>query len=261
VRKTWINRGTQHGVTERDAANASTERWENQLESGISVETMDLPLDKYDIITFAKDDSDRFQQLVSYLCPRDQEIMLLYAVLQKRPTDLSILFGKAGHRAEEDVHKAAHKLAGLIEFGAEPPIAAIEPVLVRSSLETFGGHSFAACLWQYARTRNFREVEKLIGRRGLRQQMFRVFKQLHAKPGREEGLLAGWILWLVGGSDPHGTGWIKRRRSGAEHKLGPTVFRSDAVPYGDTWLTDHDRKRGCKCERQGGAAKVKEQRS
>ena len=191
-----------------------------------SVETVISPTDKYEISNFARDDYPRFLELVSHLSPRDQEIMICFAVLQKPPTDLSILFGKAGHRAEEDLHKAAHKLAGLIEFGPLPEIGRIASVLNYHALSGFHDHSLAACIWQYARTRDFSEVARLIGARGLRQQMLRTFKILHATEGRDEGLLAGWILWLVDGSDPRGKGWRKRKRSGREHKLGPTVFHS-----------------------------------
>ena len=205
---------------------------EIDIADGISVETRGDALDKYEIAHFARDNFPRFRELVNYLSPRDQEIMLCFAVLQKRPTDLSILFGKAGHRAEEDLHKAAHKLAGLIEYGPEPPIARLEAVLCRHAIADFGGHSMAACLWQYARCRDFTEMARLLGTKGLRQQMLRVFKILHAAPGREEGLLAGWILWLVADANEHGKGWRKRRRTGREHKLGPTVFRTDAIPFG-----------------------------
>lgn len=191
-----------------------------------SIETLGPAIDKYEIANFCRDDWPRFVSLVNLLSPRDQEIMLLFAVLQKRPTDLSILFGKAGHRAEEDLHKAAHKLAGLIHFGPQPEIAALDNILVRHSLQSFGNHSLAACMWQYARTRDFTEVTRLIGQRGLRQHMLRIFKLLHGTDGRDEGLLAGWILWLVDGSNPHGRGWRKRKRTGREHKLGPVSFRT-----------------------------------
>jgi hypothetical protein len=197
-----------------------------------SIETLGPAIDKYDIANFARDDFPRFLSLVAHLSPRDQEIMLCFAVLQKRPTDLSILFGKAGHRAEEDLHKAAHKLSGLLEFGPLPNLERLAAILSRCGRSEFGCHSFAACIWQYARCRDFAEVSRLIGQRGLRQQMLRAFKILHASEGREEGLLAGWILWLVDGSDPQGKGWRKRKRGSREHKLGPTVFRSDAIPYG-----------------------------
>jgi hypothetical protein len=197
-----------------------------------SIETLGPAIDKYDIANFARDDFPRFLSLVEHLSPRDQEIILCFAVLQKRPTDLSILFGKAGHRAEEDLHKAAHKLAGLIEFGPSPEITSLDGILSRQQLDGFGHNHFAACLWEYSRTRDFGHLSRLIGQRGLRQQMLRAFKVLHASEGREEGLLAGWILWLVDGSDPQGKGWRKRKRGSREHKLGPTVFRSDAVPYG-----------------------------
>jgi|HubBroStandDraft_6_1064221.scaffolds.fasta_scaffold00605_6 hypothetical protein len=198
-----------------------------------SIETLGPALDKYEIADFARDDWPRFAELVNLLNPRDQEIMLLYAVLQKRPTELSILFGKAGHRAEEDLHKSAHKLAGLAEFGPIPSIDRIDAVLKRAELAAFGNHSLGACLWQYARCRDFAECATLMGHSGLRQHMLRTFKQLHATNGREEGLLAGWILWLVDGSDPHGKGWRKRKRGTKDYKLGPTVFRSQAVAYGD----------------------------
>jgi hypothetical protein len=194
-----------------------------------SVETIIQPIDKYGIHNFAHDDFPRFCELVELLSPRDAEIMYLFGVLQKRPTDLSILFGKAGHRAEEDLHKAAHKLAGLIEFGPLPDIGHIDRILQHSELSRFHSHSLAACLWQYARERDFDSIQRLIGCRGLRQEMLRAFKKLHATEGREEGLLAGWILWLVDGSNPHGKGWRKRKRTGREHKLGPTVFRDNSA--------------------------------
>lgn len=201
--------------------------WEQGIErDNASIETHIVPLDKYELSNFARDDFPRFYELVNHLSPRDAEIMLCFAVLQKRPTDLSILFGKAGHRAEEDLHKAAHKLAGLAEFGISPAIERIDSILRRQGLHLFGQHNFAACLWQYARCRDFGELSKLIGARGSRQQMLRASKILHAAPGREEGLLAGWILWLVDGSDPKHPGWRKRRRGGRENKLGPTVFRT-----------------------------------
>jgi hypothetical protein len=178
----------------------------------------------YDIITFARDEFPRFLSLVDLLSPRDAEIMLCFAVLKKRPTDLSILFGKAGHRAEEDLHKAAHKLAGLVEFGPLPEIRTLDEILRRCFLSQFGRHSLAACLWEYARCRDFAKLSSLAGP-GLRQYMLRVFKILHASTGRDEGLLAGWILWLVDGSDPHGKGWRTRKRQGYG-VLGPTVFRT-----------------------------------
>ncbi|HWU44088.1 MAG TPA: hypothetical protein VN132_11640, partial [Bdellovibrio sp.] len=58
--------------------------------------------DDYNIPQFARDDPRRFLELVEHLNPRDQEMLICYALLGKRPTDLSILFGKAGHRAEEN---------------------------------------------------------------------------------------------------------------------------------------------------------------
>jgi hypothetical protein len=189
-----------------------------------SIEALGPALDKYQLADFARDDFPRFLSLIDLLSPRDAEIMLCFAVLQKRPTDLSILFGKAGHRAEEDLHKAAHKLAGLVEFGTSPEVGRLDEILRRQGLHLFSQHSLAVCLWQYSRCRDFGELSKLCGTRGFRQQMLRCFKILHAAPGREEGLLAGWILWLVDGSDPKGKGWRKRKRSGREHKLGPTTF-------------------------------------
>lgn len=227
------------------------EEWKHGIEHTTgSVETFAHPLDKYDIGAFAQDDPQRFMQLVQYLSPRDQEIMLLFAVLQKRPTDLSILFGKAGHRAEEDLHKAAHKLAGLAAFGAEPKIETLESLLHRNGLATFGAsHSLAACVWQYARTRDFATVSSLVGQRGLRQSMLRAFKALHAAEGREEGLLAGWILWLVDGSDPKGKGWRKRRRGSRDRKLGPTVFRTHGPDMEQLQASRSATQRGGRAQR------------
>src|ERR1700690_1853527 len=112
------------------AAAYSSDLWQSgQFPDTLSLETHSQPTDKYEIAHFARDDWPRFSELVNLLSPRDSEIMLLYAVLQKRPTDLSILFGKAGHRAEEDLHKAAHKVAGLINFGPLPDIGTIEGIL------------------------------------------------------------------------------------------------------------------------------------
>jgi hypothetical protein len=213
---------TKHSGFQRTGDDAfGSEAWEEKLSYASALTP---PLDKYDIATFARDDPRRFLELVQHLSPRDQEIMLCFAVLQKRTSDLSVLFGKAGHRAEEDLQKAAHKLAGLAEFSELPNIERIGEILKRQGLETFNAHSLAPCIWQYARCRDFAEVSRLIGGRGLRQHMLRAFKILHAAEGREEGLLAGWILWLVDGSDPKGKGWRKRKRGGREHKLGPTVF-------------------------------------
>ena len=219
---------TKHSEYQRTGNDAfAFGRWQGgDLAFMGSVEALESPIDKYDIATFAHDDFPRFMALVEHLSPRDQEIILCFALLQKRTTDLSILFGKAGHRAEEDLHKACHKLAGLAEFGTSPPIELIAKILERGGLGLFHGHSFAACLWQYERTRDFGSLASLIGGRGLRQQMLRAFKVLHAAQGREEGLLAGWILWLVDGSDPKGKGWRKRKRGSREHKLGPTTFRT-----------------------------------
>jgi hypothetical protein len=168
--------------------------------------------------------------------------VICFAILQKGPTQLSILFGKAGHRAEEDLHKAAHKLAGLIAFGPLPAIPRLDEILGRHDLERFGQHSFGACCWQYARHRDFAEMYRLLGHRGLRQQMLRAFKQLHAANGRDEGLLAGWLLWLVDGSDPKSRGWRKRKRCGREHKLGPLVFRTLGDSVGE--LTPRATGRG-----------------
>jgi len=207
---------------------ADWERGENY--SGIgSIETLGEAIDKYEIRDFARDDPQQFHELINHLSPRDQELMLCFAVLQKGPTDLSVLFGKAGHRAEEDLHKAAHKLAGLIALGPLPRVEAINQILERQNASRFRGHSLAACIWQYARCRDFSEVSRLIGARGLRREMLRTFKTLHAAEGRDEGLLAGWILWLVDGSDPHGKGWRKRKRTGIQYKLGPTVFRAEGI--------------------------------
>jgi hypothetical protein len=214
-----------------------------------SIETLGPPVDKYEIANFAADDPKRFHELVELLSPRDQEIILLFAVLQKRPTDLSILFGKAGHRAEEDLHKAAHKLAGLIEFRELPDPERISRILRRRNLETWGVHSFALALWQYARSRDFTELSRLIGVRGLRQQMLRTFKILHASDGREEGLLAGWILWLVDGSDPHGKGWRKRKRGTREHKLGPTTFKTMRVDVDELQAARRADQRGGRAQR------------
>lgn len=216
-------------VLKRDEEAFAIHHWDESefSHSAVSVETLDSPIDKYDIINFAHDDYPRFMELVQHLSPRDQELVICFALLQKRLTDLSILVGKAGHRAEEDLHKACHKLAGLAAFGPEPKIETLESMLHRNRLEAFGEiHSFAACLWKYATCRDFTEVSRTIGRRGLRRHMLRAFKTLHAAEGREEGLLAGWILWLVDGSDPKGKGWRKRKASNVEYKLGPTVFRS-----------------------------------
>ena len=188
-----------------------------------SIETQVQPCDKYGIEHFAQDNPKLFLELVEYLNPRDAEILLCYAYLQKRPTDLSILFGKAGHRAEEDLHKAAHKLAGLIEFGPEPPLERLQTIL---GAEQFAKRDFAACIWQYARCRDFAEMARLCGQPGLRAAMMRLCKKLHAMNSRDEGLLAGWLLWLVDGSNPNGKGWMKRKRCGRENKLGPTVFRT-----------------------------------
>jgi hypothetical protein len=215
------------------------EEFDEEFGSVGPVRRLGCTIDQYCISDFAQDDPERFHQLVSFLCPRDQEIMLCFAVLQKRPVDISRVFGKAGHRAEEDLHKAAHKLAGLVAFGTLPGVDRLDQILRERNLHCFGGHSFAACLWQYARNRDFNQLSRLVGP-GLHQHMLRTFKQLHAKADRESGLLAGWILWLVDGSNPHGKGWRKRKRTGCHYKLGPTVFRSAAVPYGD-YLPDGSR--------------------
>ena len=181
--------------------------------------------DDYNIPQFARDDPQRFLELVEHLNPRDQELLICYALLGKRPTDLSILFGKAGHRAEENLHKAAHKLAGLIEFGALPKLERIRTVLAEIARQRFANLDLHACIWQYARCRDFGYMAKLIGHPGLRQEMLRTFKKLHAHKSREAGLLAGWILWLVDGANAKGAGWAKNKRCG-RYKLGPTVFRT-----------------------------------
>lgn len=191
-----------------------------------SVETWLHPTDKYGIPNFARDDFGRFLSLVEYMNPRDAEIMLCYAVLQKSPTDLSILFGKAGHRAEEDLLKAAHKLAGLIEFGPLPSLDRLDELLHRQGLSNFGAYRLSSCLWRYAQSRDFAEMARLVGSKSLRQHLLRVFKKLHACDGREEGLLAGWILWLVDGANPDGKGWRKRRNSGRLYQIGPRVFHT-----------------------------------
>ena len=185
----------------------------------------------YNIPQFAADDPKRFLELIEYLNPRDQEMLICYALLGKRPTDLSILFGKAGHRAEENLHKAAHKLAGIIEFGALPEIARITPLVAAVSSNRFGKSDLAIAIWQYARCRDFNFMARLLGMPGLRQEMLRTFKRLHAAKGREAGLLAGWILWLVDGANPRGAGWAKNKRNG-RYRLGPTVFRTFKAEVG-----------------------------
>lgn len=222
--------------TERRGPYSRTERaafsfWQSGHEpETLSVETHPWPVDKYGLAHFAQDDPQRFFSLLEHLSPRDQEILICFAILQKGPTDLSILFGKAGHRAADDLQKAAHKLAALAEFGPLPPVTRIAAILERHSADRFGERvSLSACLWQYARCRDFAELSSLIGERGLRQQMQRVCKMLHELPGREEGLLAGWILWLVDGSNPSGRGWLKRRTRGNKRKLGPRAFHSSEL--------------------------------
>lgn len=54
--------------------------------------------------------------------------MLVKVYGNKRLPEISTLFGKAGHRAEEDLHKAAHKLAGLAEFRDLPDIHRISAI-------------------------------------------------------------------------------------------------------------------------------------
>lgn len=207
------------------------ERWEQGQDAALtgSVETLGQPIDKYEIANFAKDDPEQFIALMEHLAPRDAEIMLCFAVLDMRPTDISALFGKAGHRSQEDVHKAAHKLAGLIEFGPLPTVERIHAVLEQHALTDFAEHAFAPCVQQYAQKRDFKQVTRLIGQRGLRRQMLRAFKALHASKGRDAGLLAGWLLWLVDGSSHSGQGWRTRQRGGRQFKLGPTVFRTPNV--------------------------------
>lgn len=181
-------------------------------------------IDAYELCDFARDDFPRFAELLQHMSARDAEILYCFAVLRMRATDLSVLFGKAGHRAEEDLHKAAHKLAGIIAFGVSPEIERIDTILQRHTLDRFGKHSLSACLWEYSRTRDFQQLARLLGHRGFRQHMLRVFKQLHASDDREAELLAGWILWLVDQSDPNGKGWKKPKRSAHIRKLGPTSF-------------------------------------
>lgn len=188
------------------------------------------PDQEYNIPQFARDDPARFLELVEHLNPRDQEMLILYALLQKRPTDLSILFGKAGHRAEENLHKAIHKLAGLVEFGSLPALDRIQPIIARLDCR-FGRNDLGAAIWEYARVRDFGKMARLLGHSGLRAEMFRIFKRLHAASGRDAGLLAGWILWLVDGANPRGKGWAKNKRTG-RYKLGPTVFRTFQTDIG-----------------------------
>lgn len=204
------------------AATATPSARTPELSQGFTLYTHHAE-DRYDLLAFARDDFPRFLSLVDLLSPRDAEIMLCFACLQKRPTDLSVLFGKAGHRAEEDLHKAAHKLAGLVEFGDLPDVDVIQRILEQCDQGNFGNHRLGPCIWQYARCRDFGEMRRLVGP-GLRTHMYRVFKILHASPGREEGLLAGWILWLIADADEFGKGWRKLRRDTREHKLGPTEF-------------------------------------
>src|SRR6266542_5666882 len=134
---------------------------ESEISTLGSVETLGGAIDKYDIATFMEDDPERFMELVTHLSPRDQEIILCFSVLRKRPTDLSILFGKAGHRAEEDLHKAAHKLAGLAQFGPLPEIEKIQSIIQRCGLAQFGNHVLSACLREYARCRDFVAISRL----------------------------------------------------------------------------------------------------
>jgi len=213
--------------------------------------------DDYNIPQFARDDPRRFLELVEHLNPRDQEMLICYALLGKRPTDLSILFGKAGHRAEENLHKAAHKLAGIASYGILPDRRRIKTVLESADIrQCFANHELAMCIWQYARNRDFGEMAKLIGHPGLRQEMLRTFKKLHATKGRESGLLAGWILWLVDGANAKGAGWAKNKRSG-RYKLGPTVFRTfDRVPIGKP---NHSRAHLPRMNDHGGRAQRADQ--
>ena len=222
---------------------------DDQIAALGSIETLGGALDKYEIATFAGDDWPRFSELVNLLSPHDKEIMLLYAVLQKRPTDLSILFGKAGHRAEEDLHKAAHKLAGLLAFGSIPSISTIHTVLERHNLQRLGQHDLASCCWEYARCRDFSTMSRLLGHNGLRQQMKRVCTILHASEGREEGLLAGWILWLVDGANPRGKGWIKRQSRGKRFKIGPRVFHTPHVGIDELQQARQAEQRGGRGQR------------
>ena len=184
----------------------------------LSVETQPSPIDKYGVENFARDNTAKFLQLIDYMTPRDAELLICFALLQKGPTELSILFGKAGHRCETDLHQAAHKLAGLIEFGPLPKPARLSQILRRNKLHKYGGDSLAECVTHYARKRTFANG-------GLRSEMLRVLKILHRKKGRDEGLLAGWLLWLVHRSIPIGTGWKQSREGTTRFNLGPTEFR------------------------------------
>lgn len=194
------------------------------------------PDQEYNIPQFARDDPTRFLALVEHLNPRDQEMIILYALLHKRPTDLSILFGKAGHRAEENLHKAIHKLAGLLEFGPLPSSSRIESIIAGFDCR-FGRHDLGAAIWEYAHVRDFGEMARVLGHSGLRARIFRLFKSLHAAPGRDSGLLAGWLLWLVDGANPRGKGWAKNKRTG-RYKLGPTVFRTFKPDLGGVRQSD-----------------------
>lgn len=193
-----------------------------------SIETLGPAIDKYELGNYAADSPRKFMELLTLMNPRDAEILACFAFLKLRPTDLSKLFGKAGHRAEEDLHKAAHKLAGLIAYGPHPSLEQIAEILTRHGLQEFAGRWLAACIWQYAECRDFEAMAELIGHRGLRQHMQKVFRILHATSGREEGLLAGWLLWLVDGANPRGPGWKPRERQGRQYQLGPTIFRDPA---------------------------------
>ena len=171
------------------------------------------PTDKYELADFAQDNPDRFQELVSYLYPRDQELVLCHAILKRGPNNLGKLFGAPSNGGlSPQLHKAVHKMTGLIAFGPLPEIAAIRVVLTKHHMQTMGKHDLATCIWQYARCRSFIEMSKLTSNRRLRPTMQRTIRTLYSIGGREEVLLAGWLLWLVDKSDPKGKGWKKLKK-------------------------------------------------
>ena len=186
------------------------------------------PTDKYELADFAQDNPDRFQELVSYLYPRDQELVLCHAVLKRGPGGMSGLFGRSRqhHSLTTDLHKATHKMAGLIAFGPLPTISTLDAVLSRHGLSNLGKFNLGACIWQYARCRDFAEMSKMLSSRRLRPTIQRAFRILHEAKGREEGLLAGWLLWLVDKSNPKGKGWKSLKKTGRQGKLGPVEFRT-----------------------------------
>jgi hypothetical protein len=156
------------------------------------------------------------------------------------------------------LHKAAHKLAGVIEFGVLPELGRLREVLEAGGIgRLFANRDFSTCVWQYARCRDFGEMSRLIGHPGLRQEILRTFKKLHAKNGREEGLLAGWLLWLVDGANTQGKGWARNKRRG-RYKLGPTVFRTFKH---ETCVTDRQgREINPRATPNGGRKQVRIQR-